>query len=141
MNNAVRGARDEAVSRVFLFGEPIDSCHFELVHRRGPGPTTGTAISSQLLRSNRLYYNYDNTAARRGGGGGDRRPSSRRRRPLRLLSRSLLTFVLRTEGRSKLRRFLRSLRESLRDREREGPLVTQCASQNSYYIFDGQEVG
>lgn len=124
--------------RAYSFSKPIDSCHFGLVYRRKLileelCISTGTTMKSQLLQSNRLYCNYDNTTARM-----DRRCLQW----LAFLSMSStsssifavpFTFVFRTKVGRKLRRFLRSSWTPPRSRE-GGPVVTQCASQNSYYI-------
>lgn len=130
--------------RAYSFGEPIDSCHFELVYRREePTPEeyvpTGTTISSQLLRSNRLYCNYDNMRAR-----GDRQCLQQLAFPPTSSTSSstfaVSSFVFRTKVGRSLGVSSVSLRIPPRSRE-GGPVVTQCASQNSYCIFDGQEIG
>lgn len=107
--------------RAYSFGEPIDSCHFGLVHRRELTReeciSTGTTISSQLLRSNRLYCNYDDAK-------GSSVPAvadlSFDVVDFFVYFRGPFYFCLPNEGRSKLRRFP-VLCEFLHDQEREDP--------------------
>lgn len=131
------GTWRSSMTRVFFWWTRRFSCHFGLVYRQVPvikeTASTGTTMSSQLLQSNQLYCNYDNTAVREDHRCSQQRPSSRHVADFFVyfydLSSSI--FVFRTKvGWS----FFRSLRIPLRLRE-GGLVVMQRASQNSCCIW------